>query len=187
MTGSEVADLVGELKEGYAASSLWLFFLGQPDLPALLNSRGLDPGSTSSLGRKDNTYYRGIDVYASIAHAVGNANYNLRFLRNQFSMMLSLVADQLAENQYFDQPGTPRPRELELFRHLRNAASHGNRFNFRNDEPRRPAGFKAFVIDDTLKGNANPLYGTVAMFDFINPGDLFDLFDWVEGHLRSLP
>jgi len=49
--------------------------------------------------------------------------------------------------------------EFEVFRHLRNAASHGNSFYFKKDEPRRSASWGTLVIDDKLKGRFNPLFG----------------------------
>ena len=49
--------------------------------------------------------------------------------------------------------------EFELFRHVRNAASHGNRFHFTRTEPVRPASFGSLVLDASLKGKANPFSG----------------------------
>lgn len=53
-----------------------------------------------------------------------------------------------------------RSPEFELFRHIRNAASHGNRFFFRPNEPSRPAAWRGVIIDHTSHGTANPLHDT---------------------------
>jgi hypothetical protein len=74
--------------------------------------------------------------------------------------------------------------EFEVFRHLRNAASHGNRFNFRKDEPKRPALWGAFVIDDKLKGTSNPLFGVECIGATISPADALALLQDIE---RRLP
>lgn len=71
-----------------------------------------------------------------------------------------------------------RSPEFEFFRHIRNASSHSNRFNFHANEPSRPASWRGLTIDHALKGSSNPLHGTVCFFDFLGPGDpLFLLSD----------
>jgi hypothetical protein len=68
--------------------------------------------------------------------------------------------------------------EFEVFRHLRNAASHGNRFHFKKREPSRPAAWRGFVIDHNQKGSSNPLHGTPCIGTKIGPSDImFLLFD----------
>jgi hypothetical protein len=37
--------------------------------------------------------------------------------------------------------------EFEFFRHVRNAAAHGNRFTFKNREPKRPAAWRTLTLD----------------------------------------
>jgi len=74
--------------------------------------------------------------------------------------------------------------EFEFFRHLRNAASHGNSFYFKKDEPRRPASWGKLVIDDKLKGRFNPLFGAECVGDTISPADALALLQNIE---RRLP
>lgn len=74
--------------------------------------------------------------------------------------------------------------EFEVFRHLRNAAAHGNYFYFKKDEPRRPASWGRFVIDDKLKGSFNPLSGVECIGDTISPADALALLQSIE---RRLP
>ena len=77
-----------------------------------------------------------------------------------------------------------RSPEFEVFRHIRNAASHGNRFNFRHDEPRRPASWSTFTIDHGRKGNFNPLFGVECIGATISPADSLALLQDIE---RRLP
>ena len=48
---------------------------------------------------------------------------------------------------------------FEVFRHVRNAASHGNAWYFTPHEPAAHGEWKGIVIDETLKGDNNPLQG----------------------------
>jgi hypothetical protein len=90
--------------------------------------------------------------------------------------MLITVGDACAQNQYFD--NIP---PLELLRHLRNAAAHGNRFNLANGEPRKAAHFEgAFRITPSLHERPDVL------FDFIGAGDILDLLAFLEAHLRMI-
>jgi len=69
---------------------------------------------------------------------------------------------------------------FEVFRHIRNAASHGNTFFFKKDEPRLPASWGKFVIDDTLKGRFNPLSGVECIGDTFSPADALALLQNIE-------
>lgn len=73
--------------------------------------------------------------------------------------------------------------EFEFFRHLRNAASHNNQFNFFPDEPKRPASWSGFIIDDAKKGDRNPLYGKECVGNIITPGDILALLCEIESKL----
>jgi hypothetical protein len=72
---------------------------------------------------------------------------------------------------------------FEVFRHVRNAASHNNKWHFRSRKPKEPrfAGrWKAVVIDETLQGNANPLQGKPCFYGSLQPADLLYLLQDVE-------
>ncbi len=173
-TPEEIASLIEQLQATYAATSTSLVMLNDPDFHRLLQDKGYDAGSTMRLGRRDNTYYEGIRLWDSIHLAKENSQYNLNFLGSLFMTMVSWIGHELSENHYFDK--TP---ELEFFRHLRNAISHGNNFHLKNGEPRRPAQFKEFIITSNL-------HGKPVLFEFMSTGDLFDLLDYTKVHLRSL-
>jgi hypothetical protein len=74
----------------------------------------------------------------------------------------------------------PRTAVTEFFRHVRNAASHRNRFNFSDDEPRWPAEWRGKALDHVRKGRANPLHGVTCFHETLGPADLFLLLSDVE-------
>jgi hypothetical protein len=73
--------------------------------------------------------------------------------------------------------------EFELFRHVRHAASHGNRFHFNKDEPRRPAAWRGLVIDHGLHGDANTLQGEVCFGNLLAGADVILLLWDIEQKL----
>jgi hypothetical protein len=158
MTACEIANLIERLMSYYVIAAMGF---------------GIDRGSTMRLGRRYDTYYEGVDVYAA-QEAVHGSGYNLDFLGTMLSVALLWIGDALTRASYFD-----RAPVLEFIRHLRNAVAHGNVFNLVNGEPRRPARFRQFEI------TAN-LHGTPVLFEYMMGGDIFDLFDDVVAHLRQL-
>lgn len=65
--------------------------------------------------------------------------------------------------------------EFEVLRHIRNAASHRNRFNFQKNEPSRPATWRHLTFDSTKRGQINPLYGKPCFGTLLGPTELVDL------------
>lgn len=76
-----------------------------------------------------------------------------------------------------------RSPEFEFFRHLRNACSHMNKFNFSQKEPARPAHWRGKTIDHTQKGRDNPLFGRVCFTEFVGIGDTIALLWDIEQNL----
>ena len=175
MNAKEIADLIDSLQATYAAISTALLLLNLDETHQLLEKKGFDPGTTINISRMDNTQYTGIKLWDSLHLVRGNQSFNLNYLGSIFMTNLSWIGYELNQNRYFDK--TP---ELEFFRHLRNGVSHGNKFNLLNGEPKRPAKFNAFEITPAL-------HGQPVLFEFISMGDLFDLFDCIKFHLRTLP
>lgn len=64
-----------------------------------------------------------------------------------------------------------KSQEFEFFRHIRNASSHKNEFNFFNYEPAREASWRGKVIDSSKKGNSNLLFGKPCFGDFLGTAD----------------
>jgi len=78
----------------------------------------------------------------------------------------------------------PRTPEAEFFRHVRNAASHDNKFFFTTHEPRRPASWKTITLDVARKGTANPICGVTCFHDTLGSADLIQLLWDVEQLLK---
>ena len=81
------------------------------------------------------------------------------------------------------EPHKDQSPEFEFFRHVRNAVSHGNRFNFITREPARPASWRGQLIDFALKSNTNPLYGTECIGTMLSPADAIWLLHDIEAKL----
>jgi hypothetical protein len=75
--------------------------------------------------------------------------------------------------------------EFEFFRHLRNAASHGNRFCFKKREPIRPAFWRRLAIEESPLGNSNPLHGVKCIGNFLGSADVILLLWDIERKLRE--
>ncbi len=60
---------------------------------------------------------------------------------------------------------------FEFFRHIRNACSHNNRFNFYKNEPERPASWRTKSIDCHKKGINNPLFGKNCFNEYLGIAD----------------
>jgi hypothetical protein len=73
--------------------------------------------------------------------------------------------------------------EFEFFRHLRNAASHNNRFRFAAREPSRPAQWAGLTFDHTRRGDLNPLQGATCIGALISPADILSLLGEIETKL----
>lgn len=74
---------------------------------------------------------------------------------------------------------------FQFFRHVRNAASHGNTWHFSSAEPARPAawqpaGGRRIEIDHALRGEQNPMHGNKCFYGDIQPADLLYLLKDVE-------
>ena len=74
-----------------------------------------------------------------------------------------MLANSAWERAQPDLKGVDRGRpDVQYFRHVRNAASHGNRWHFsdksRHREPAKAASWRGSAIDHNLKGSSNPLH-----------------------------
>lgn len=170
----DIADLINELRAAYVTLSLMPALINQPDFMKYLEAHGFDRGSTARLGRLDGSYYEGLDIHDSLESAIGHAPFNRLQLGMVFFLIFSVVGDRLSAEGYFD-----RAPLLEFFRHVRNAVSHGNAFNFLGKEPVRPATFRSFSLSKAD-------HGRTLFFEYMLPGDAMDLLDDTGKHLRAL-
>lgn len=140
----------------------------------------------------------GADIWGSFPGRVVNAaaNVNLRHRVDQvrsgginseraeralLCMLANSAYEEMTDAQRRKLTGKPT---YEVFRHVRNAASHGNRWDFvankRVQEPRNPAFWRGFVIDHNAKGAANPLHQTQCFGTSLLAADLLYLLGDVE-------
>lgn len=106
--------------------------------------------------------------------------------RVYLSGALLTIGDALKEHKYFNDFHSPI---FQLIRHLRNGIAHGNKFNLRF-----PKDLIAHPAHDNVPLNYNPtkfhvtldLNGTNVLFDFMEPGDILNLFHQVGFHLMDL-
>jgi hypothetical protein len=178
LTAQEIADLLERQRGAYALiSTVTLASLNRPFLDQLLAQLGLQPLSdvTINFGKRDGTNYLYRDFDRAVETFTNNNQFNLEILGGYLLTLISMAGDQLRRNDYFDK--TP---ELEFMRHLRNALSHGNKFHFLGGEPHRPASFQGYSLDASMHGQ--PVF-----FDYILPGDVLELMEHIERHLRQLP
>ncbi|MGC1454772.1 MAG: hypothetical protein WA946_06245 [Nitrospirota bacterium] len=133
-----------------------------------------------SPGPDKNTWYRGkvrpdLAIDLGQVHALcESGEVSADAVMKSLCCMLLNTAYSVAEAHNDQSPA------FEVFRHLRNAASHGNYFFFKKDEPRLPASWGAFVIDDKLKGRFNPLFGAECIGDTFSPADALALMQNIE-------
>jgi hypothetical protein len=80
--------------------------------------------------------------------------------------MLIISAHKLAKSCIDRSP------EFEVFEHLRTAATRGNKFHFKSDEPKYPAKWRTFQIDESRKGTLNPLHGKPCFGTVFGPADV---------------
>jgi hypothetical protein len=69
---------------------------------------------------------------------------------------------------------------FEFFRHIRNASSHLNVFQFNHKEPAHPAQWRGAIIEHQQKGDKNALFAKPCFGHFIGVADLLDLLMDIE-------
>jgi hypothetical protein len=96
------------------------------------------------------------------------------------AVMKSLCCMLLNTAYSVAEPYNDQSPVFEVFRHVRNAAAHGNNFFFKKDEPRLPASWGTFVMDPNLKGRFNPLFGVECIGDTFSLADALALLQNIE-------
>lgn len=89
-------------------------------------------------------------------------------------MMLANTAYESVK-QYNDGSET-----FEFFRHIRNASSHLNIFQFNHKEPSKSAKWRGVTIDHTQKGDENILFNKPCFGHFMAVADILDLLMDIE-------
>ena len=198
MAELEVGKVAQELFVGYLAYTASAYALDQPEIAdatvAALEAANRGPAAvpTATIVRAD-----GSVMPYHLTHAIrtvrSTSSFRLTYDRLWLAGALLTLGDRLSEERYFDQGP-----DLEFVRHLRNGIAHGNKFHFVRDEPRRPAHFTGpdgrVLPDATTTGPGyvvtfeitRALEGRRVLFDFIGPGDIFDLLTHVSLRLMQM-
>lgn len=123
-------------------------------------------------------YVNGRHFYPyDILKIVNIGAFTLQTYINSCCCMLANTAFESVKNKNNKSP------EFELLRHIRNASSHNNIFNFFPNEPSSPTSWREAVIDHKIKGKKNPLFGSKCFGTFIGPVDIIDLLHDIEQKL----
>jgi hypothetical protein len=93
-------------------------------------------------------------------------------------MLANAAYESIADPDKVKLRGNP---VFEFFRHTRHAASHGNVWHFFSNEPSRHAEWNQIVIDESQKGDLNPLQNLDCFYGTLQPADLLYLLRDVEG------
>jgi len=156
---------------------LFLYMLGNPEINAVMEREfGGSNRETAKLSMPCNCM-PGKSIELQMTQLMNNAkmtdgSYNLEFLRRGIASAIISVHDEIKRRALED-----TAPDMEFLRHVRNACGHGNRFTFRNNEPRRPAMLRGLEIKQESDG-----FGPV-LFDFITVGDAVLLLDSVTRRL----
>jgi hypothetical protein len=126
------------------------------------------------------------DLRANLAECVGLARAGTP---QQRIAEVSLCC-MLANTAYESIPAQHRKQlsgnsVFEVFRHVRNAASHGNAWHFRDSEPTARGEWHQIVVDEARKGDKNPLQAQACIYGTLQPADLLYLLRDVENLLRG--
>ncbi|QPK65256.1 hypothetical protein IVG45_10145 [Methylomonas sp. LL1] len=109
---------------------------------------------------------------------IKNDNFTLYTYINSCCCMLANSAYEAVKEKNDKSP------EFEFLRHIRNASSHQNMFNFFPNEPSSSAFWKEAKIDHKMKGKENPLYGTECFGSFFGVPDIIDLLKEIEEKIK---
>jgi hypothetical protein len=105
-----------------------------------------------------------IDVDELCREVHGNHVYLMAHLLLAAGSIL-ILADAVTRGQDWRDRGPL----WEFLRHCRNAAAHGGKFHFQNDEPKLPAAWGRFVISPQLQGSS--LFKGADGVGMLSPGD----------------
>ncbi len=161
-------------------SQFFLYMLSNPEINAVMEREfGGENRAKTTLSLPCNCM-PGQSINLQMQDLMGNAKmtdsaYNLQFMRRAMAAAITSVHDEIKRRKLDD-----NAEDTEFLRHIRNACSHGNRFNFRAGEPRRPARLKTLEITQNLQGTGPVL------FDFLSPGDVSVMLDSVTRRLDPL-
>jgi hypothetical protein len=154
-TGQQIATRAQELKLVFLGLTMALPFLLHPAVPLLQWHRtelGVEPGDDIPIDLRHGSEEKALSYSAS------EALTKLTTLRGEVVghdlMSISMMHGATRLGDLIDMGGHRQGNEpiLEFARHFRNACAHGDRWHFRNKEPKHPAACRDLVLSATLDG-----------------------------------
>lgn len=92
-------------------------------------------------------------------------------------MLANAAYESISKSDRNKLKGTP---VFEFLRHTRHAASHGNIWHFFPNEPSTRAEWNHIVLDESRRGDLNPLQNHACFYGTLQPADLLYLLRDVE-------
>ncbi len=117
---------------------------------------------------------------------LSDIQHNVKNREHLNSVIVTMTAPMIISSYSEVEKYNDNSEIFELFRHMRNACAHGNKFYFRGNQPSRPAKWKELIINHEIKGEENPLYGTTLLFNFISAGDIVYFLLDVQKHIDTI-
>jgi hypothetical protein len=175
--GARIAQMAAEFKVAFAGVNLALVPLVDPALPLLdvFKRYGQSANSPVIVTRQDGTQHSSQRLGDVLRSATAIPGAGLRGDALAFTVMhgVTRLGDAIEQAGLRDKNSSL----LEFTRHLRNACAHGNRWHFRNGEPKNPAALRERMIDASL-------HGSQAVNGWLGFGDYLDLLDDLSAHFR---
>jgi hypothetical protein len=121
------------------------------------------------------------DVKADLSEAVGYVRSGRLPQSGAEELLCCMLAntayESIGEDDKCRLVGTP---VFEVFHHVRNAAAHANSWHFHSKSPKYPGEWRGLKVDNTVKGDQNPLHGKKCFYGDLQPADLLHLLRDVE-------
>jgi hypothetical protein len=151
------------------------FLVAMASLPAFI-----DPSKPTGWKLEDRIALTGIQTASREIHPyeihrqLVEGEYSYETYGTNLCIMLTNTAFEAAR------PYDDKSPVFEFFRHVRNASSHRNEFNFSANEPAKPAAWRGISFDTSLKGSKNPFFGSACFGYYMGFVDILELLWDVE-------
>lgn len=200
----DIKDLKNEIDKvmmHITIGNMLLWFINEPQNVA--NFKKTFVVDIAGFIKKDGTG-KELPLHSAFDYCRGNREFNLEYLKKVLMVEINWIFENLPkryqysyENAYDGKNRNTKEvfsKEFEFFRHIRNACSHGNKFNLKNssgklsnlfDKGKNPyyeASWRNFTIDP----NANSkLDESELFFTFLESGDAIELLEFIKNSLEA--
>jgi len=171
------------------ASNMLLYFLNEPQHMAHFK-KVFDDSKAKKMGDKAIAKLSSSSgapiaylIHPAIDFCRNNPEFNLDYMRRTLMININWIFEHLPNNKQYSYDNDPKKysKEFEFFRHVRNACSHGNKFNVNRskrlwDNPQYKAEWNGIKIDLSLDGKE-------CFFSFLTLGDAMQLLEFVRDNI----